>query len=283
MAENEGVHDGGTPTAEEIAAAEAATAQAAGDKPVADLDEQGVPWKNRMAEMERRTQKMVADALQAQQQQFMSMLNQGAWRPQQQAPQQTARGIQDYTDDELAQLSSQGHTEATKALIQREAVRVNQNTVVQQHAQTVLADAQRELGEVYEQYPDMKNAGSDLYRTSNAIYQQRILTRGANALTMLDAVNAAIRKSGQSGSVQQETMRRAGVDASQAIGGTTYSRAPQGSRASDKPKPLSDKERELAKRMGVKDPQNSLKRLMDRQAKGQSSVSPQISQALGEI
>jgi hypothetical protein len=262
---------------------DAAAAQAAVTPPVAgEVDEQGVPWKNRMAEMERRAQKMVEDALVRQAAMYQHVLAQGQQQRANPVDQQ-----KQYTDEELLALANQGHSAALDMLMDRKMARQQQQMGQQQAQQQVVVEAQRELAELYQQYPQMQDASTELYRTANALYQQRAQLYGPNILTQRDAIKSAIIKLGvqPSRASAAESARQGAVESSQSIGGSSYQSRP--TRTKEEPfVKVTPQDRELAKKMGLKDLSDKAlaerkARFIKRQQDGSSKINHNISSALG--
>ena len=132
---------------------------------------------------------------------------------------------------------------------------------------------------MYQDYPDLQDASSALYQQANAIYQQKRGLMGDHAFTQLDAIKTALLRASRTAPAA-EASRRAQVDQAGGIAGTTHQPA---RRPGSKPVPLSKEEVALAARMGIKDPEGARQRLLERNAKGMSRVTPAISQALGNI
>lgn len=240
------------------------------------------PERNVLAEMNRKYTK-----IERQQQEILAAL-QAALQQRTPAPapvvQQAAAGSE-YSDEQLSQLAAAANPEAIRLLIQRQTERATQAQFSQfSQTQTV----QRALGELIARYPMLRDDQS--HPLTQAVYAARnqFLASGwaPGAQTDLEAIKAAIvnaphlAQTPQGGSMTEPT-RRAGVTAQQSMEGAASRRSPQ-SGQTQAVKPLSKEVAGIAKRMGIKDPQNSLKRFMDRQQTGRSTVSPAVQQAVRE-
>ena len=260
-------------------AAEVAAAQSAVTGTVAaEETEDKVPWKNRMAEMERRNKALLEEALRAQAAMFQQQL--AAVVGQRQAPGQAEQ--KPYTDEELHALWQQGHSAAGDMLIER---KMNQKQAQAVRGNVALAQMQM----IYQRYPDLRAPQSPLYQHANAIYQGYLQSGyppspDTQVLAMTSAIADRPDLAGrqQQATVQAgETSRQGAVEASQSIGETSYQAG--GPRKVEPFTKVTPAERELAKRYQVKDPEGAKKRFLERQAKGLSKVDARISSAIGEF
>jgi hypothetical protein len=243
------------------------------------------PARNVVAEVNRKFTKIERqqEELRAQNAQILAALQQ-QMRP---APAQVANtptAGAEYTDEQLGQLAAAGNAEALQILVRRQTEKATATQMGQfTQAQTV----QRALGELFSRYPMLRE--DPQHPLTQAVYAARnqYLQQGwhPGPATDLEAIKAAIVNAphlvpAPSGAVQEPT-RRAGVTAQQSIDGAAPRRSPQ-SGQTQAVRPLDPRVQGIAQRMGVKDPQNSLKRLMDRQTANRSTVSPTIQQAVRE-
>ena len=239
------------------------------------------PERNVLAEMnrkytkiERQNQEIIA-ALQAMQQRQPA--------PAPVAPQPVAGS--EYTDEQLGQLAAAGNAEAIRILVQRQTERTTQAQFSQfTQTQTV----QRAFGELMARYPMLRD--DPQHPLTQAVYAARnqFLASGwaPGLQTDLEAIKAAIVNAPHLAQAAPtpggaDTTRRAGVTAQQSMEGAASRRSPQSGQTAAV-KPLSKEVAALAKRYNVKDPQNSVKRFMDRQHAGRSTVSPAVQQAVRE-
>ena len=239
------------------------------------------PEKNVLAEMNRKYTK-----IERQQQEILAALQsfqQRAPAPTPVTPQASAGN--EYSDEQLGQLAAAGNAEAIRLLVQRQTERATQAQFSQfSQTQTV----QRALGELLARYPMLRDDTN--HPLTQAVYAARnqFLASGwtPGAQTDLEAIKAAIVNAPhlaqtQPGGPMTEPTRRAGVTAQQSMEGAASRRSPQTGQTQSV-KPLSKDVAGIAKRMGIKDPHNSLKRFMDRQQTGRSTVSPAVQQAVRE-
>lgn len=262
---------------------QAAAAAVTGSAEPQETDPEGVPWKNRVAEMERRHQRAMEDQqrmFQAQLQQFAQQFQPPAPRP---APQPAER---EYTDEELLALANQGHSAAMQTLIQRQ---VRQQVAQQTAHQQRVGGTAAMIAQLQQRYPDFTNTASELYRHANRLYSGFIQGRDQLEAQFM-AYTAAIADrpdlvSGAPTPQQRaaEGARQSNVQAHESVGGTTYARQPARRQEQGFTKAVTPQEAALAQKYGVKDPLKAKQRLMERQQSGRSSVSPGLSSAIGDI
>jgi hypothetical protein len=239
------------------------------------------PERNVLAEMNRKYTKLErqqADILAA-----LQSLQQRGPTPAPVAP--TPAAGAEYTDEQLGQLAAAGNAEAIRILVQRQTERATQ-AQFSQFSQT--QSVQRAFGELVARYPMLRDDPS--HPLTQAVYAARnqFLASGwaPGIQTDLEAIKAAIvnaphlAQSAPTASVGEST-RRAGVTAQQSMEGAASRRSPQTAQT-QQAKPLSKDVAGIARRMNVKDPQNSMKRFLERQQAGRSTVSPAVQQAVRE-
>ena len=271
-------------TAEEQATAQAAAAQSAEQSSVAaeETDAQGVPWKNRLAEFERKAEKRLQESLAAQQAAFQQQM--AAYFQQQQAPRPAVAEQKQYTDEELLTLANQGHSVAMDMLLDRKiAARQQQQQVVQTRANV----AQQQIRTLLARYPDAGNNGSALGQYIAQTYQGYLAAgHPQTPETVLLAMTTAIADRPEMATQTQqraaaaEGVRTSGVQQHGAIGETTHRTAPRRPGSTYEP---TDAERKLAAAMGVKDPKKARERFLQNNKSGRSAVSSTVSQALGDL
>ncbi len=266
------VQDGTSPSAPEPTQAAAGAVTASGAEPE-DKDPQGVPWKNRMAEMERKHEKAL-DEMRAMFQQAVTQLQP---QPQYQAPKPAQ---QQYTDEELLALGNQGHAVAMQEYIQRQIAKQSQ---VQQRAS--LAD--QHVAALRNLYPDFNNSASPLYQAANTLYRQYLnagypATAETQHTAMSTAAAAFARQQAQQQTAGQvsEATRQQQVNAHDAIGGTSVAPAGSNRRRPSGPTP---EQVELGKKIGVKDPAKALANFRKRNEEGRNSFGPGLSSAAERV
>lgn len=224
------------------------------------------PLKNLQAEFNRkfsRVEQQYAD--------LATMLQQ-ALQPKPAAP--PASTLDQYTNEQLAQLAQAGSADAqqelTKRLVQTQ---VNAATAQQQYTLRLQSEHQT----LYKRYPVLNDSTHPL--TQYAMQAKAALLRqGApnTVATDVEAIKTAIVDNAGNpaiiGSPQtlEEPVRRAGVQAQSQIDGAPVRRQPPAA-PGGKAK-LSEKEWALAKRMGVRDPEGAKTRFEKRQAEGRSNI-----------
>jgi hypothetical protein len=239
------------------------------------------PAKNVLAEMNRKYTK-----IERQNAEILAALQAFHQRPPAPAPvaPQAVQGSE-YTDEQLGQLAAAGNAEAIRLLVDRQT----QRATAQQFSQfTQTQTVTRALGELFTRYPMLRE--DTTHPLTQAVYAARnqFLASGwtPGPVTDLEAIKAAIVNAphlvpAPAGGGGQDLTRRAGVTAQQSMEGAASRRSPQGG-PSAPVKPLDKKVAGIAQRMGIKDPQGSMKRFMERQSTGRSTVSPAIAQAVRE-
>lgn len=239
------------------------------------------PAKNVLAEMNRKYTKIErqnAEILAA----FQSFQQQRAAPP---PPAPAAGTGADYSDEQLGQLAAAGNAEAIRLLVERHTQRA---TAAQMGQFTQTQTVARALGELFTRYPVLRDDPS--HPLTQAVYTARnqFLASGwpPGPQTDLEAIKAAIVNAphlvpAPPGTGPQDLTRRAGVTAQQSMEGAASRRSPQPTQTQDG-RPLDKTVLAIAQRMHVKDPQHSLKRFMERNQAGRSTVSPTITQAVRE-
>jgi predicted secreted protein len=241
------------------------------------------PARNVVAEVNRKFTKIERqlEEQRAQNAQILASLQQQRQPAPQPAPAQTGA---EYSDEQLGQLAAAGNVEALRLLVQRQS----EKATAQQMGQfTQVQTVQRALGELFSRYPMLRE--DTQHPLTQAVYAARnqFLAQGwaPGPATDLRAIEAAIVNAPHLATpvapTTQDTTRRAGVTAQQTMEGAAPRRSPQSGQTAVV-KPLDPKVQGIAQRMNVADPQNSLKRFMDRQQNRRSVVSPAIQQAVRE-
>ncbi len=197
-----------------------------------------------------------------------------------QAPKPEPTPAPEYTDQQLLELANAGnaaaHAEYVRRLVERQ---VAQQTQAAQQTQMV----QTQLQSLYARYPQLSDPTQPL--TQAALQAKVALVRNGypaqSAATDLEAIKLAIvDHPGLAQPAAAAPLSGGRVPSpQQGIDGATPRRpAP----TTPTQRPLSQKEREIAARMNIKDPAEALKRFEKRQADGRSSVSPLIAQIVRE-
>jgi len=230
------------------------------------------PIENLKAEMDRKLTKV-----ERQQQEILAALAALTNRPAiETAP------APEYTDQQLLELANAGnaaaHQEYTRRIV---AQQVGQQMQVSQQQQMVAG----QLQSLYGRYPQLTDPSHAL--TQAAMQAKLALIRAGypaqSAATDLEAIKLAIvdhpdlaqpRASGPPGSPGG-----AGRTPQQGIDGATPRRPVSPTAPA---RALSQKERDIAARMGVKDPEHSRERFEKRQQDGRSSLSPLVHQIVRE-
>lgn len=236
------------------------------------------PVKNLQAEMNRKV-----SALEAANNQLQSQLTNvaayvAALFENRVAPQQAQN------EQQLWAAAAQGDPAATSAVIQQQvAQQVAVATAQNREAQQVQTRAQTLL----EKYPDFKSADTPLCQVALS-YKQSLLQSGFRGLAAdVRAMEAAIADNPQlvasrvhAPAVAGEIARQGAV-ATAATGqmGSSGRRAPV-NRKDDELPPLTEREHQIAARMGIKDGVAARKRFFERQRQGRTAVSPLVSNIL---
>lgn len=253
-----------------VTSSESAT-EAAPDEPVAgaapvtaETGDSDRPWQNVVGEFNRKFGK-----LERQLEFLVSRL------PEPAAPREPGNRNQ-MTDDDLWRLAQQGERDAFELYMQRIAARTS-------HAQSAgdkferLVDAQ--LATLGQKYPVLNDTSHPLTQTVQLAYQL-LVGQGypANKATMLEAIKTGIADRPdlvaelQGGASRgRETVRQSAATVAQSGQTASAPRATPPPRPSTV-RPLTEKERELAARMGVKDPQKAKEEFLKRQKEGKSAL-----------
>ena len=230
------------------------------------------PIENLKAEMDRKLTKV-----ERQQQEILAALAALTSRPAVEAA-----PAPEYTDQQLLELANAGnaaaHQEYTRRIV---AQQVGQQMQVSQQQQMVAG----QLQSLYGRYPQLTDPSHAL--TQAAMQAKLALIRAGypaqSAATDLEAIKLAIvdhpdlaqpRASGPPGSPGG-----AGRTPQQGIDGATPRRPVSPTAPA---RALSQKERDIAARMGIKDPAEALKRFEKRNQEGRVSMSQQVAQILRE-
>ena len=251
------------------------------ETPIA-LAPDGRPAQNVLGEVNRKYTKIERQMLEFQQQnsEILQLLRAQQQRPAAAPVQQTGA---EYSDDQLAQLQSQGNAEAARILSQRYAEReAEKKFSAWQQTQAVQNGVTQLMG----RYPQLHDSQDPL---TQAVYQARqtFLNSGwaPGANTDLEAIKAAILNAPhlvrQPSANQPDLTRRSAVNAQQSMDGAAPRRSPQGGRPNNGPA-LTPRQHELAKRYGVKDPQGAIKRFNERRQAGTSVINPNLDATVRE-
>lgn len=220
----------------------------AGDRPLLNLKSE---FDRKLTKVERQLEE-IAGFIQTQQTRY---------QPAQQAPQQ-----KEYTDAELMTLFQQGSVEAGQALVNRQVARSSQASQAQQVRSASVA---AQLNALYGKYPVLRDNSHPL--TEQALQAKRVLMmQGSpnNNETDLAAILVAVadnpdivsslhRQPAQAA----ESARVSSTNSHTAIDGNVPRRqAPQ----KPKTREISEKEKKIAARMGIKDPGKALERFAKR-------------------
>src|SRR3990167_6858679 len=243
------------------------------------------PTRNVLAEIQRRDRdrQQQLTKIERQQMEILAAFQAMQTRSAAPAPAPNAAGSE-YTDEQLGQLAAAGNAEAIRLLVERQTQRT---TATQMHQFTQGQAVQAGLTEFFRQYPMLRE--DQHHPLTQAVYatRNRMLASGwaqgpstdLEAITKTIATAPHLAVSAQP--VSQDTTRRAGVTAQQSMEGAAPRRSPQ-SGQTQPVRPLDKQVAGIARRMNIKDPQGSVKRFMDRQQAGRSTVSPAIQQAVRE-
>ena len=199
----------------------------------------------------------------------------------QQTPRSEPAPSQEYTDQQLLELANAGnaaaHQEYTRRVV---AQQIGWQQQAAQHHQMIAGQLQA----VYAKYPVLTDPSQPL--TQAAMQAKMALVRlghpAQSPATDLEAIKLAIvdnpgliqPTSGSSSSGGGGRAPQQGID------GAT-SRRPHQTTTSPS-RPISQKERDIAQRMGIKDPVESLKRFEKRLAEQRSGISPMVAQIVRE-
>ena len=231
------------------------------------------PWQNIKAEFDRKITKVERQL--AEQNQYLAAL-----AAQRQAP-PTSSPDHAYTEQELSTLWQQGSAEAGQELIARKVQReVAQAQAVQAQVQGIQAQVQA----LYRRYP-FGDAQHPL--TQAALRAKQVLVgagyQAQSLATDLEAMKLAIADNPELVAEIVKAPARTAEDVRRSSRADVDGNRPRRERPpADKPAPLTEKERERAARMGVKDPDKVMERFEKRNAGGRSAVSPMIAMMLRE-
>ena len=223
------------------------------------------PLKNLQAEFNRKFSRV------EQQYSDLAAMLQQALQPKPVAP---ANALDQYSNEQLAQLAQAGSADAQQELTKRMVqTQVSAATAQQQRAHAVVSTRNA----LYARYQQLNDPTHPLtqyaMRAKAALLQQG----WPNSMeTDVEAIKTAIVDNAQNPTVLggpqtlEEPVRRAGVQAQAQIDGApTRRQAPATQPGKAK---LSEKEWDLAKRMGVKDPEGARARFEKRQVEGRSNL-----------
>lgn len=180
------------------------------------------------------------------------------------------------SDEDLWALAQQGDRQAFEMYQERIADRrIKQESATQNRARLV----QGQLAALMGKYPVLNNPQHPLTQTVNqayALYVQNGYPAGQE--TLLEAAKTAIADRPDliaaefnAGATAREGVRRSATQTAQS-GVTGASHRQQSPSGSTQSKALTPEQRDLARRMGVKDGRKSIERFLQRQENGQSSL-----------
>ena len=224
------------------------------------------PLKNLQAEFNRKLSRV------EQQYADLTAMLQQALQPKPPAP--PANTLDQYTNEQLAQLAQAGSADAQQKLTERMVSAQVQAATAQQN-RTMAIQAQH--ASLYARYKQLNDPSSPL--TQYAMQAKAALLRQGypnSVETDVEAIKTAIVDNAGNPQVMggaqmvDEPVRRAGVQAQSQIDGNTSRRHP--APAPPGKAKLSEKELALANRMGIKDPEGSKARFEKRQADGRSAL-----------
>ena len=181
------------------------------------------------------------------------------------------------SDEDLWNLARQGERDAFDLYMQRIASRTAQTQSAGDRIER-LVDAQ--LSTLGQKYPVLNDTSHPLTQTVQLAYQL-LLGQGypASKATMLEAIKTGIADRPDlvaelhaGGSRGRETVRQSAATVAQAGQNPPTARAASPTPARATVRPLTEKERELAQRIGVKDPQKAKEAFLQRQKEGKSAL-----------
>ena len=182
------------------------------------------------------------------------------------------------TDAEVEQAAQQGNWQAQAELSRRAGAREAAALVAADQRARAVA---QEVALLAQQYPAFNDPTSPLYLAATQMRHAYIAAGYANTLetTLLALEKTLVRNPALVAETVRKPATAGELSRQSAVAGTNIvegsPRRP--STASTTPTPaLTQKAKDIAKRMGVKDPEGAVKRLYERHEKGQSSVSPTI-------
>jgi len=186
----------------------------------------------------------------------------------------------EYTDEQLAQLAVAGNAEAQRLLTERHTARAVQSQLAQQQAQSAHYGV---LSGLYQRYPVLQDTSHPL--TQKAMQAKMLIVQQAQmqgrSLAPMEADVQAITLAVADSPDLVAQMHGArtvpqGSPAAAMTGSTPRRPVPASSGGQTSGRKLSDKERQIAARMGVKDPSKAVDRFFGRQEQARSSVSPSV-------
>lgn len=217
------------------------------------------PWQNFIAESNRKIGKVESRL-----DELISLIAQQSAKPN--AP---AQPLAQYSDEQLAELYRAGSAEAGVALNERVTAR---QIATQSNADKKAQRIQQEMLVLATKYPQLRDSNSPLRQA--AVDARAVLINQGHQPgpeTDLEAVKYAILDNPQI-ATPTSVAPMPNAPASTTIDGSKPRRAV----APTVTAKMDPKAREIAKRMGVKDPEKSLERFWKRQESGKSAVSPLI-------
>jgi hypothetical protein len=192
-------------------------------------------------------------------------------------------------DQEIRQAAEQGHFAAqeylTRQAARAEATAAVQSGLAQQQRATQIT---QQIQLLMAKYPQFKEAGNPLSATTASVRNTLLQQGYPNDLsTILEAMKVAIVDNPEvvaqmvnKGPVTNELARQSAV-ASQSMGSMRTGAARRSPAEPETPK-LEKRALDMAKRMGVKDPTGSVKRMYERNAGGKSALSPTVAMVIRE-
>ena len=192
-----------------------------------------------------------------------------------QAPAATpVRQDQEYSDDDLWSLQQQGSKQAADMLLERKLKREREG---ERAAQARVASIQSQVKKMYESYPFSKSE-HPLTRAAVAI-KNRLMGNGwANDIaTDLEAMKLTLVDHSDLVADYHASTPRVRTTSTPVMGNMPRRTTPK-----DAPPTVSEKEKVIAKRMGVKDPAKAIVNFQKNQDSKRSTVSPMIAVLMRE-
>ena len=232
----------------------------------AETGEPDRPWQNVVGEMTRKFGRLERQ---------LEVLAQRLSEPP--APPRAGGTRTELSDDDLWKLAQQGERDAFELYMQRIAARTGQ---VQSAGDRLERFVDGQLSTLGQKYPMLSDTSHPLTQTVQLAYQL-LLGQGypANKATMLEAIKTGIADrpdlvaeihGGRSRGT--EAVRHSAATAAQAGQTPPAPRSAPAPARTGNVRPLTEKERELANRMGVKDPQKAKEAFLQRQKEGKSAL-----------
>lgn len=177
------------------------------------------------------------------------------------------------TADELWSLAQQGNRQAFELYQERIADRRFDKRFSQvQSVQSV----QAQINALVSQYPEFADPNHPITQKAQ-VFKQALVRMGEPQQSINTDLNAMLRAVADSRAIIQP---RSPVAPARSATPSHFAPSHAAAPSAAKPEAVSDVELRLAKQMGVKDPTKAKSRFYERQANGQSSVSPTVVAAL---